>query len=108
MAEVRAQLQLRQRKTLQSAADEDLPALFHERGTSRLERQKTAHYVRALQTWLAGSYDWCESTARYGAANSGWKLPTGPTGLGTSAARCLHNRSPRRGMPATSLPGARW
>ncbi|MEY9988447.1 hypothetical protein ABIE67_000479 [Streptomyces sp. V4I8] len=74
--------------TLQTAADEDLPALLHERGTSRHEQQQIARYIRALQTWLAGSYDWHETTARYGAPAAGLHLPTG---LGTSAARCLQN-----------------
>jgi germacradienol/geosmin synthase len=66
----------------------ELPALFAEHAVPPPGQAAVAAYVKGLQDWQAGGHEWHLRSSRY--MNSGGQaagLPTGPTGLGTSAAR---------------------
>ena len=71
--------------TMCAAADVDLPTVLEESNLSEIACRRVQDYVRALQTMLAGGYAWMLQSPRYNAAPT--VLSTGPTGLGTSAAR---------------------
>ncbi|MBT2471837.1 hypothetical protein J7E97_29255 [Streptomyces sp. ISL-66] len=79
--------------TLQAAADIDLPRTLEELGTDPHAREALSGYVSALQSLLAGMYAWPYHTARYGLqpAATELRVPTRPTGLGTSAAHLAAN-----------------
>ena len=70
----------------------ELPPLFEEYGLDPMARENVLRYVKGLQDWMAGDYEWHRRSGRY--MNSGTdrvSTPTpllgGPMGLGTSAAR---------------------
>lgn len=71
----------------------ELPALFEEHALNPLERQSILLYVKGLQDWQSGGHEWHMRSSRYMNERSNpapspaeWLL-SGPTGLGTSAAR---------------------
>ncbi|MCI0383092.1 family 2 encapsulin nanocompartment cargo protein terpene cyclase [Streptomyces sp. CNQ085] len=76
----------------------ELPPLFAEHGLDPASCADALAYVKGLQDWQAGGHEWHTRSSRY--MNDGPPaervpsvpggvagLPTGPTGLGTSAAR---------------------
>ena len=70
----------------------ELPALFDERELDTNPREHLLAYVKGLQDWLAGDYRWHQETGRY--TNIELSIPpaarrlfSGPTGVGTAAAR---------------------
>ncbi|MGH3721430.1 MAG: family 2 encapsulin nanocompartment cargo protein terpene cyclase [Pseudonocardiaceae bacterium] len=71
----------------------ELPSLFEEYGLDLLERESVLLYVKGLQDWQSGGHEWHLRSSRYmnGAANREpsvmERLLSGPTGLGTSAAK---------------------
>jgi germacradienol/geosmin synthase len=70
----------------------ELPSLFEEYGLDPVERMNVLTYIRGLQDWQSGGHEWHMRSSRYmnrGAGGSGAeaRLPFGPSGLGTSAAR---------------------
>lgn len=72
-------------RTMCAAADRDLPTVLDESDLDARTCRRVVDYVRACQTMLAGSYAWALQSKRYTAASV--TVPTGPRGLGTSAAR---------------------
>jgi germacradienol/geosmin synthase len=78
----------------------ELPVLFEEQGLGMMARTSILRYVKGLQDSLAGHLKWSQETARYNKAKSD-PAPTtswysGPTGLGTSAARITGSLGPDR------------
>ncbi|GGT79737.1 MULTISPECIES: terpene synthase family protein [Streptomyces] len=74
------------------AKEHELPVLYEDFGLDARGRAEMEAYVRELEDWLAGIYNWHRSVRRYAAqdvhSGSGTALlRRGPTGLGTSAAR---------------------
>ncbi len=71
----------------------ELPALFDEYGMGSADRGKFLTYVKGLKDWMAGDLEWAlRPGGRYLDADSDSsparpQLPSGPTGLGTAAAR---------------------
>jgi germacradienol/geosmin synthase len=70
----------------------ELPPLFEEHGLNPMELAHVLTYVRALQDFQSGSYEWHKQSSRYmhgetKRSGGGWALPLGPTGPGTAAAR---------------------
>jgi germacradienol/geosmin synthase len=73
--------------TLRHTADTEMPrALQAEDLPGPLTRQ-VARYLQALTTATAGSYAWHARTGRFRQPPRRARIPHGPTGLGTSAAR---------------------
>jgi germacradienol/geosmin synthase len=76
----------------ENTAVTELPSLFEEYGLSLPERENVVRYVKGLQDWQSGGHEWHMRSSRYmnaGSRNSpaAGRLLSGPTGLGTSAAR---------------------
>jgi germacradienol/geosmin synthase len=71
----------------------ELPSLFEEHGLNLLERESVLLYVKGLQDWQSGGYEWHMRSSRYMNKTStpepsvAERLLSGPTGLGTSAAQ---------------------
>jgi germacradienol/geosmin synthase len=70
----------------------ELPSLFEEFGLNPAERANVLTYIRGLQDWQSGGHEWHMRSSRYMNRRSSTsatevRLPLGPTGLGTSAAR---------------------
>jgi len=66
----------------------ELEPLFAERRLAPAERANVLRYVGGLQDWMAGDREWHMASGRYGHAGSSRSgAPSGPTGLGTAAAR---------------------
>jgi germacradienol/geosmin synthase len=71
----------------------ELPSLFEEYGLTPPERESVLLYVKGLQDWQSGGHEWHLRSSRY--MNDGpnpepsitERLLSGPTGLGTAAAR---------------------
>ncbi len=82
--------------TLEHTVATDLPQALNDLDADEPTRDRVRRYAQAIQTWLAGSYAWHEASGRYQDGARLGRLPGGPTGLGTSAAR------PRR--PITANP----
>jgi germacradienol/geosmin synthase len=70
----------------------ELAPLFAEHGLGPLEQTNTLRYVKGLQDWQSGGHEWHMRSSRYmnggsdGSPAAG-RLRSGPTGLGSSAAR---------------------
>ncbi|GAA3761024.1 germacradienol/geosmin synthase [Spinactinospora alkalitolerans] len=68
----------------------EVPGLLAEHAVSPGEQAGVAAYVKGLQDWQAGGHEWHARSSRYmneGAANRPAGPLSGPTGLGTAAAR---------------------
>jgi germacradienol/geosmin synthase len=70
----------------------ELPPLFEEYSLSLTERENVVRYVKGLQDWQSGGHEWHMRSSRYMNAGSKdspapMRFLSGPTGLGTSAAR---------------------
>ncbi|MFD5234938.1 germacradienol/geosmin synthase [Streptomyces qaidamensis] len=70
----------------------EVPPLCAEHGLTPDEQLRIAAYAKGLQDWQAGGHEWHRRSSRYmresgPGPDAGGRLPTGPTGLGTSAAR---------------------
>jgi len=72
---------------LENTASTEVPAMFEEEGLAAAERHAVALYVKGLQDWQAGCHEWHLRSGRYTSDGEQALAPTGPTGLGTSAAR---------------------
>jgi germacradienol/geosmin synthase len=62
----------------------EVPSLLAEHGASPAEQISVAAYVKGLQDWQSGGQEWHARSSRY--MNDAASLPSGPSGLGTSAA----------------------
>ncbi|GLY87756.1 terpene synthase family protein [Actinoallomurus iriomotensis] len=62
----------------------EVPSLLAGHGASPAEQVAVAAYVKGLQDWQSGGQEWHARSSRY--MNDAASLPSGPTGLGTSAA----------------------
>lgn len=84
----------------------ELPLLFEERRLGPEERVRLLRYVKGLQDWMAGSFQWSTRGIDAGTPDRSpgpAKPPRrldSPTGLGTSAAR--PGRARQEGPPATA------
>ncbi|MDL4819005.1 terpene synthase family protein [Actinomadura opuntiae] len=102
-------------RQFERTAEADLPVLAAEHGLDAAARAALARYVQAMRRWMAGDLHWSTTTGRYarpagtadaasagkGAASAGLaavRAPSGPSGLGTSAARAPFR--PARARPA--------
>ncbi|WP_265276596.1 hypothetical protein [Nostoc sp. KVJ3] len=70
----------------------ELPALFDDFDLDTSTREKLYGYVEKLQQWMCGVLKWHITVDRYKEfelrnSSAEGRLPSGPTGLGTSAAR---------------------
>ena len=71
----------------------ELPALFDDFNLDPSTRKKFLGYVEALENWMCGIVRWHKTVDRYkefelrNSASPVVRLLSGPTGLGTSAAR---------------------
>lgn len=69
----------------------EVPGLFAEYGLDPNAETDVFAYAKGLQDWQSGGHEWHMRSSRYmnegGPTANG--LPTGPTGLGTSAARVV-------------------
>ncbi|MFC0629354.1 terpene synthase family protein [Kribbella deserti] len=74
----------------------ELPALFDDYGLDDDVRRVLTGYADELKYWMSGILNWHRGCHRYQEADL-WRhaLPTGPKGLGTSAARIPSPRHPR-------------
>ncbi|MEU0837918.1 family 2 encapsulin nanocompartment cargo protein terpene cyclase [Streptomyces sp. NPDC005962] len=79
-------------RQFQHVAAHEFPVLYEDFGLSAEGRAAMEGYVRDLRNWMTGIMTWHREVARYreeelrhGAGAP--RLPLGPTGLGTSAAR---------------------
>ncbi|WP_323369387.1 terpene synthase family protein [Streptomyces alkaliterrae] len=79
----------------QHVAENELPVVYDDFGLDAEAREVLAGYVRELENWLAGILNWHRECRRYGAEELAEDhrvprgLPSGPTGIGTSAARLV-------------------
>jgi len=71
----------------ENTASTEVPAMLEEEGLTAAERHAVALYVKGLQDWQAGCHEWHLRSSRYTSDGEKALVPTGPTGLGTSAAR---------------------
>ncbi|MFB9834702.1 terpene synthase family protein [Actinoallomurus acaciae] len=62
----------------------EVPSLLADHGASPADQAAVAAYVKGLQDWQSGGQEWHARSSRY--MNDASSLPSGPTGLGTSAA----------------------
>ncbi|KFI22120.1 family 2 encapsulin nanocompartment cargo protein terpene cyclase [Nitrosococcus oceani] len=69
----------------------ELPSLLAEHGLDPSFEAAVAAYVKGLQDWQSGGHEWHMRSSRYMNQDSAATTPvlSGPTGLGTSAARIL-------------------
>ncbi|OQO94971.1 Geosmin synthase [Saccharomonospora piscinae] len=70
----------------------EVPPLCAEHGLTPDEQARIAAYAKGLQDWQSGGHEWHRRSSRYmresgPAPDTDSRLPTRPTGLGTSAAR---------------------
>ncbi len=67
----------------------ELPPLFEENGLDPAARVNVVRYIKGLQDWQAGGHEWHKRSSRYmnAGANEAPQFLSGPTGLGTAAAR---------------------
>ncbi|WP_018684951.1 terpene synthase family protein [Actinokineospora enzanensis] len=68
----------------------EVPPLFADHGIGPGEQLGVVAYVKGLQDWQSGGHEWHMRSSRYmngGGPSTG--LPSGPQGLGTSAARIV-------------------
>ncbi|MFR9728134.1 terpene synthase family protein [Saccharopolyspora sp. MS10] len=71
----------------------ELPALFEEHGVDPGQRAAVFAYAKGLQDWQSGGHEWHLRSSRYMNGSTrdepvpGSDVLSGPTGLGTSAAR---------------------
>ncbi|THA24083.1 germacradienol/geosmin synthase [Streptomyces sp. RKND-216] len=97
----------------------EVPPLCAEHGLTPDEQSRIAAYTKGLQDWQSGGHEWHRRSSRYmresgPGPEDGSRLPAGPTGLGTSAARLagsyVHTMPQRRRgythvqQPAAGLP----
>jgi germacradienol/geosmin synthase len=86
----------------------EVPGLFAEYGLDPGAERDVFAYAKGLQDWQAGGHEWHMQSSRYmndRAQTSG--LPTGPTGLGSSAARIVPSllaTAPQRVRSFTHIP----
>ena len=73
----------------ENTAVTELPPLFEEYGLDPVARVNVLRYVKGLQDWQAGGHEWHMRSSRYmnAGANDAPRFLSGPTGLGTAAAR---------------------
>lgn len=64
----------------------EVPSLLAEHAASIPEQAAVAAYVKGLQDWQSGGQEWHARSSRYMNDGGASGLPSGPTGLGTSAA----------------------
>ncbi|MGH3374862.1 MAG: terpene synthase family protein [Actinoallomurus sp.] len=64
----------------------EVPGLLAEHATSLPEQVAVAAYVKGLQDWQSGGQEWHARSSRYMNDGGATGPPSGPTGLGTSAA----------------------
>ncbi len=87
----------------------EVPGLFAEYALNPGAESAVFAYVKGLQDWQSGGHEWHMQSSRYmndGAPTTDG-LPTGPTGLGTSAARIvpsLLSTTPQRMRSFTHVP----
>lgn len=69
----------------------EVPGLFVEHALDPMAGRDVFAYAKGLQDWQAGGHEWHMRSSRYmnDRGSAAADLPTGPTGLGTSAARIL-------------------
>ncbi len=101
----------------------ELASLFEEYGLNLLERESVLLYVKGLQDWQSGGHEWHLRSSRYMNDTStpepsiAERLLSGPTGVGTSAARITlspgalglqriksHTHVPYEAVGPTALP----
>jgi germacradienol/geosmin synthase len=87
----------------------EVPALLEENRVDPKGRLAVLGYIKGLQDWQSGGHEWHLRSSRY--ANDGGqaatRLPDGPTGLGTAAARTfssLLSTAPQRLRAFTHPP----
>ncbi|GAB3553918.1 germacradienol/geosmin synthase [Actinopolyspora lacussalsi] len=89
----------------------EVPALCDEHALGPDERARVLAYVKGLQDWQAGGHEWHTQSSRY--MNEGVTTTptatglTGPSGLGTSAARAFTRLRPgvrRRAQQQSHIP----
>ena len=79
-------------------------------GMDPVARTGLGRYVKGLQDWQSGGHEWHMQSARYSGARRGvtpGPVPSGPTGLGTQAARILSSlaaTAPQRLRGFTHVP----
>ncbi|MFI9460713.1 terpene synthase family protein [Streptomyces xiamenensis] len=80
-------------RQFQHVAEHELPVLYDDFALPDETREILAGYVRELEHWLAGILIWHQDCHRYDEdelrrpVGGGGRIPVGPLGLGTSAAR---------------------
>jgi germacradienol/geosmin synthase len=80
-------------RQFQHVAEHELPVLYDDFDLPEETREILAGYVRELEHWLAGILIWHQDCHRYDEdelrrpVGGGGRIPVGPLGLGTSAAR---------------------
>ncbi|MFI6094863.1 hypothetical protein ACIA8G_04875 [Lentzea sp. NPDC051213] len=74
-------------KTLEETVRADLPQTMIDLDADELTSRLVLRYGDAMQTWLAGSYEWHDASGRFrqGQQRQPVHLLRGPTGIGTSA-----------------------
>ena len=88
----------------------EVPAMCDEHGLDPAARMGLGLYVKGLQDWQSGGHEWHVQSARYSAARPGvapGPVLSGPTGLGTQAARIvssLASTAPQRLRSFTHVP----
>ncbi|WP_117208702.1 terpene synthase family protein [Allorhizocola rhizosphaerae] len=88
----------------------ELPVLYEENRLRPAERLDVLRYIRGLQEWYSGSYEWHKRSSRYADPSSQvgpMRVPwlAGPIALGTSAVHIgvRGGAARRRGCPAIRL-----
>jgi len=72
----------------ENTAGVELPLLFEEYGLDPITRVNVLRYVKGLQDWQSGGHEWHLRSSRYMNSEADHVLlPSGPIGLGASAAR---------------------
>lgn len=87
----------------------EVPGLLADYGVEPGAGSDVAAYAKGLQDWQAGGHEWHMQSSRYmnDGQSTAYGLATGPTGLGTSAARIvpsLLSTAPQRIRSFTHVP----
>ncbi|PKW17688.1 terpene synthase family protein [Saccharopolyspora spinosa] len=85
----------------------EVPRLLDEHGVDPAARLAVLGYVKGLQDWQSGGHEWHVQSGRYPDGSATPTVLTGPTGLGTSAARIassLISTAPQRLRSFTRAP----
>ncbi len=88
----------------------EVPAMCDERALDPAARMAAGLYVKGLQDWQSGGHEWHLQSARYSGARPGvapGPVLSGPTGLGTQAARIVSSvaaTAPQRLRSFTHVP----